>query len=180
LVRLSLIEGKQLTSISKTGKEDIMKPGYKSLRLNAIVLVLAAAAIVWTAWPARQVQAIQDSEDFPSPFGLARGQTARLTLFNSGDTAVEDPDYKFVNGHGVILAEFPTETVIPPGQFRYFDFDLPNPPPGTLDFFGRVQLRVAVNSIGNPDEKDLRASVEVFDNTTGKTGFIIQVRPGPQ
>jgi len=157
-----------------------MKPRYKSLRSIAIVLVLAAAAIVWSSWPARQVQAIQDSEDFPSPFGLAQGQTARLTLFNSGDTAIQDPDYKFLNGHGVILAAFPTETIIPPGQFRYFDFDLPNPPPGTLDFFGRVQLRVVVNPIGNPNDKDLRASVEVFDNTTGKTGFIIQVRPGPQ
>ena len=157
-----------------------MKSSYKSLRLIAIVLVLAAAAIVWTTRPASQVQAIQDSEDFPPPFGLAQGQTARLTLFNSGEIGIVGPEYRFLNGHGVILAAFPTETVIPPGQFRYFDFDLPNPPPGTVDFFGRVQLRVAVSTVGNPNEKDLRASVEVFDNTTGKTGFIIQVRPGPQ
>ena len=157
-----------------------MKRSYLLPRLIAIGVIFAAAAIVWTSLPDRRVYAIQDSEDFPPPFGLAQGQTARLTLFDSGDTAVEDPDYKFVNGHGVILAEFPTETIIPPGQFRYFDFDLPNPPPGTLDFFGRVQLRVVVNPIGNPNDKDLRASVEVFDNTTGKTGFIIQVRPGPE
>ena len=157
-----------------------MKSSYVSLRFIAIVLVLTVAAIVWTTLPARQVHAIQDSEDFPPPFGLAQGQTARLTLFNSGDTAVQDPDYKFLNGHGVILAAFPTETIIPPGQFRYFDFDLPNPPPGTPDLFGRVQLRVAVNTVGNPNDKNLRASVEVFDSTTGKTGFIIQVRPGPQ
>ena len=155
-----------------------MKPSYVSLRLIAIVLVLAAAAIVWTSLPARQVYAIQDSEDFPSPFGLAQGQTARITLFNSGETAIVGPEYRFLNGHGVILARSTGEILIPPGQFRYFDFDLPNPPPGTVDFFGRIQLRVEVSAIGNPDEKVLHASVEVFDNATGRTGFIIQVRPG--
>jgi len=155
-----------------------MKPSYVSLRLIAIVLVLTAATIVWTSLPARQVHAIQDSEEFPSPFGLTRAQTARLTLFNSGETAIVGPEYRFLNGHGVILGRSADEIVIPPGQFRYFDFDLPNPPPGTVDLFGRVQLRVVVNAIGNPNEKDLRASVEVFDNTTGQTGFIIQVRPG--
>ena len=154
-----------------------MRESYTSLRLIAIVLVLAAAAIVWTLLPARQVHAIQDSEDFPVPFGLAQGQTARLTLFNSGETSVVGPEYRFLNGHGVILARSTGEIIVPPGEFRYFDFDLPNPPPGTGDFFGRVQMRVVVNAIGNPDEKNLRASVEVFDNETGKTAFIIQVRP---
>lgn len=157
-----------------------MKTRYRALRLMALALVLAAAAIVWTALPARQVRAIQDSEDFPPPFGLAEGQTARLTLFNSGETAIVGPEYRFLNGHDVILARSTGEILIPPGQFRYFDFDLPNPPPGTGDFFGRVQMRVEVSAIGNPNEKDLRASVEVFDNATGKTGFIIQVRPGPE
>jgi hypothetical protein len=43
-----------------------MKASYRSLRPIAIA-VLLAAAVVWTSLPARQVQAIQDSEDFPSP-----------------------------------------------------------------------------------------------------------------
>jgi len=141
-----------------------------------MVLVLAAAAIVWTSLPARQVHAIQDSEDFPPPFGLAQGQTARLTLFNSGDTAVQDPDYRFLNSRGEVLARSAERIVILPGQFRSFDFDLPNPPPGIVDFFGRAQLRVAVR---NPDFKNLHVSVEVFDNATGKTSFVLSPRPDP-
>jgi hypothetical protein len=138
-----------------------------------------AAAVVWTSLPARQVRAIQDSEDFPPPFGLAQGQTARLTLFNAGEVGIVGPEYRFLNGHGVVLARSTGEIIIPPGQFRYFDFDLPNPPPGTPDLFGRIQLRAEVNTIGNPDEKDLRMSVEVFDNATGKTSFVISPPPDP-
>ena len=157
-----------------------MKPRYRpSLKALAFSIFLTIGAIVWTSVPTQPVQAIQDSEDFPAPFGLARGQTARLTVLNTGDTGIVGPEYRFLNGHGVILAAFPTETIIPPGQFRFFDFDLPNPPPGTVDLFGRVQMRVAVNTIGNPDEKNLRVSVEVFDNVTGRTSFVISPPPEP-
>ena len=52
---------------------------------KALTLVALAAglAIIFSAWQTRQVQAIQDSEDFPSDFGfieLAAGQTARLNV----------------------------------------------------------------------------------------------------
>lgn len=52
---------------------------------NALTLVALAAgfAIIIAAWQTRQVQAIQDSEDFPSDFGfieLGAGQTARLNV----------------------------------------------------------------------------------------------------
>jgi hypothetical protein len=126
-----------------------------------------------------QVRAIQDSEDRPSPFGLATGQTARLTIFNGGETAVVGPEYKFLNSRGDILAQSADTIVILPGHFRYFDFDLPNPPPGTLDLYGRIQLRAVVSGIGNPDEKNLQVSVEVFDNATGRTSFIISPPPEP-
>ena len=151
-----------------------MKPNNRSAKFLAFAAAVAVAAVIWASWPVQHVKAIQDSEDFPSPFGLAQGQTARLTLFNSGDTAVEDPDYKFLNSRGEVLAQSVERIVILPGQFRSFDFDLPNPPPGTVDFFGRAQVRVAV---GNPDIKHLRVSVEVFDNATGKTSLVLQPPP---
>jgi len=156
-----------------------MKTSYRSAKLLAIVAALVAA-VFWTLLPDRHVHAIQDSEDFPSPFGLVRGQTARLTLFNNGETAIVGPEYRFLNGHGVILARSADEIVIPAGQFRYFDFDLPDPPPGTVDLYGRIQIRAVVGGIGNPDIKDLRISVEVFDNATGMTSFIIQPPPDPE
>ena len=155
-----------------------MTPKYRSVNLLAVTAALAAA-ILWTLWPAQTVQAIQDSEDFPAPFGLAQGQTARLTLFNSGETAIVGPEYKFLNGRGEILARSEDRIVILPGHFRSFDFDLPNPPPGTVDLFGRIQLRVQVTSIGNPNDKTLHVSVEVFDNVTGRTSFIVQPPPRP-
>ena len=144
-----------------------------------MAIAVAVGVTVWTSWPARHVHAIQDSEDFPPPFGLAQGQTARLTLFNSGDTAIVGPEYKFLNSRGDILRESADEIVILPGHFRSIDFDLPNPPPGTPDLFGRIQLRAAVTVIGNPDIKTLKVSVEVFDNVTGRTSFVISPPPEP-
>ena len=156
-----------------------MNRHYRPFRLLAAALALAAAAVTWTLWPGWHVQAIQDSEEFPSPFGLAQGQTARLTLFNNGETAIVGPEYRFLNSRGEILRRSADEIVILPGQFRSFDFDLPNPPPGTVDPFGRIQLRAVVSTIGNPNEKNLQVSVEVFDNVTGRTSFVIQPPPDP-
>jgi len=155
-----------------------MKRSYRSLRLLVVAVVLAAA-IIWTSSSAWQVRAIQDSEDFPPPFGLAQGQTARLTLFNSGETAIVGPEYRFLNSRGDILARSADEIVILPGHFRFFDFDLPNPPPGTTDPYGRIQLRAVVSVIGNPDTRNLQVSVEVFDNVTGRTSFVINPPPEP-
>jgi hypothetical protein len=60
----------------------------------------AAIAIIVAGWQARRVQAIQDSEDRPNPFGfleLAAGQTARLNVVNlqpppNSDSPRPDPD----------------------------------------------------------------------------------------
>ena len=152
-----------------------MKHTHKTFTL-LIVLMFLATVVFWASWPARHVQAIQDSEDFPPPFGLAQGQTARLTLFNSGDTAAVGPEYRFVNHRGEILAG-EDRIVVLPGQFRSFDFDLPNPPPGTpVDPFGRIQLRVEVL---NPDTKNLHVSVEIFENVSGRTTVVLSPRPDP-
>lgn len=64
---------------------------------TALVLVALAAGLtlITTAWQARRVQAIQDSEDFPSDFGfidLAAGQTARLNIVNLRRQPPPDPD----------------------------------------------------------------------------------------
>ena len=143
-----------------------------------ITTALVATAAMITSWPARQVQAIQDSEDFPTPFGLAQGQTARLTVLNTGDQQGY-VTWKFLDSLGRTLAQTPEPHLIPPGQFRSFDFDLPNPPPGIVDIYGRIQVRALVSAIGNPDEKALRTSIEVLDNATGRTSFIIQSLPEP-
>lgn len=70
-----------------------------ALALIALVTVLA---FINSVWQTRQVQAIQDSEDFPSDFGftdLGAGQTARLNVVNlrrqpppDGDQPPPEPD----------------------------------------------------------------------------------------
>jgi len=151
-----------------------MNTKYRSIKPLPIAasLALTAAVVILAFWPYLRVQAIQDSEDFPSPIGLAQGQTARLTVMNIGDEQ-GFVNWKFLDAFGRTLAETPEPHLIPPGQFRSFDFDLPNPPPGIADVFGRAQVRVIVRTVGNPDIKILRASVEVFDNATGRTSFVI-------
>ncbi len=64
--------------------------------MNALALVALAAglAVIIAAWQTRQVQAIQDSEDFPSDFGfidLGAGQTARLNVVNLLRSLPPDP-----------------------------------------------------------------------------------------
>lgn len=155
-----------------------MKLRSSRTKMTAFVMALVGAAI-WAAWGSGRVAAIQDSEDKPPPFGLVQGQTARLTLFNSGETSVVGPEYRFLDSRGNTLAQSEEHIVVLPGQFRSFDFDLPEPIPGISDHLGRAQVRAVVTTIGNPDEKVLRVSLEVFDNATGRTSFVIQPTPEP-
>src|SRR5262245_15308381 len=54
-------------------------------RTQLIGLVIAIIALAsWMVRPARMVLAIQDSEDMPSPIGVAFGQTLYLNVANTG------------------------------------------------------------------------------------------------
>ena len=69
----------------------------------ALIALAAGLTVIIVAWQTRQVEAIQDSEDFPSDFGfieLGAGQTARLNVVNlrrlspppDPDTPPPEPD----------------------------------------------------------------------------------------
>ena len=153
-----------------------MKAMVRSTRLLGIAIALVAAALIWTGWPPSRVLAVQDPESMPPPFGLAQGQTARLNILNSGEERGYIIDWKFLDSAGRVLAEDPQRQIIPPGQFVSIDVD--GSGLGTMgDRFGRIQLRGVVTAIGNPDTKNLRISLEVFDNDTGKTSFVIHPPP---
>jgi hypothetical protein len=140
-------------------------------KLTALTVILSVSGIIWVTWGAGLVPAIQDSEDMPSPFGLARGQTARLNIWNPGKSAVVGPEYRFVDSAGRTLAQSEDRFVVQPGQFISFDLD-GDSLPVSRDGFGRTQLRAVVTALGGPDTR-LHISVEVFDNDTGKTTFVI-------
>jgi hypothetical protein len=152
----------------------------RKTRMNLIALTTAAAVLagLWVTWGSGRVAALQEREDMPSPFGLARGQTARLTIFNGSARAIVGPEYRFFDSQGRVLAESTDNVPVMPGQFQFFDFEVPDPPPGIADRFGRIQVRAVARALGGPDTK-IRTSLEVFDNATGRTSFVIQPPPEP-
>jgi hypothetical protein len=145
-----------------------MKTSKTTTKLFAMVIALVTAAAIWFAWGARQAQALQDSEDFPSPIAITFGQTARLSVLNTGESKGIIIDYKFLDSAGRVLARGPEPHLIPAGQFRSFDVN-GDELRAERDRFGRVQLRAVVTLLGGPDTKNLHTSLEVFDNATGKT-----------
>ena len=72
-----------------------MKTGSTFTKAMLVVLLAAIFVAVISLWQTRQAQAIQDSEDFPSDFGvieLSAGQSARLNavIGNPDETPGED------------------------------------------------------------------------------------------
>src|SRR4030095_11750486 len=132
----------------------MMKVNSTHAKLITIVIVVVAASVIWIAWPSVRALAVQDSEDWPNPFGIAFGQTARLTVFNSSEIRGYVIDWKFVDGLGRTLSATPEPHLIPPGRFVYFDLD-GDSVGQTRDGFGRIQVQAVVTSVGNPDTKNI-------------------------
>lgn len=141
-------------------------------KLIVVFIVLVAAVTAWVTWPAGRAFAIQDSEDRPNPFGITAGQIARLSVFNSSDRRECFIEWTYVDGQGRTLAATPEPHLIPPGRFVSFDLD-GDSVGQTRDGFGRVQVQAVVRSIGNPNDKNLHVSVELFDKATGRTTSFI-------
>jgi hypothetical protein len=133
-------------------------------------VALVTVAVICLAVGVRRIEAIQDSEDFPSPIGIARGQTLRVTALNAGGRAIVGPEYRLLDSTGKVLASTPEPHLIPPGEFRSFDVSLPEPPPAIADQFGRIQVRLVV---ANQNDPNLRLSLEVFDNDSGRTTMFL-------
>jgi hypothetical protein len=150
---------------------------------NVLVVmgVAAAFAIIVAGWQARRVQAIQDSEDRPNPFGfleLAAGQTARLNVVNiqpppepdspppdpdriarrvrlAFDVYVQDPDY--TPNCGGIVPVSPTCLV----RYRFLRRELSEVQlmPGqavSLNFTAveGAKVQAFVQALGGPDTRD--------------------------
>lgn len=151
-----------------------MKTAKTTMKLFATVIALVAAAAIWSAWGARQAQAVQDSEKVLEPIGITFGQTARLSILNSGEEKGLIIDWKFLDSAGRTLTRGSEPHLIPPGQFRSFDVN-GDEIGAERDRFGRIQMRAVVTMLGGPDTRSENGahcvSVEVMDNATGKTTF---------
>ena len=130
--------------------------------LNLITATLAAVAI-WTAWPASLVRALQDSEDKPSPMGIAFGQTLYLNVANTGSGNAIPIEMRIFDDDGNPLAA--ARRVVLPGHTASISLNRDDLP-GRLT---RVLTRAEVKSLGGPDTRDLVVSEEGVDNETQRT-----------
>ncbi|HYV07912.1 MAG TPA: hypothetical protein VFB82_25190 [Blastocatellia bacterium] len=107
--------------------------------------------------------------------GLARGQKLRFTAFNPSTTESHERNEPIrmqvliYTGTGESIAESPA-IVIPPGEFRFVDFDRDDLPvtgePGTA----RAQLRtIPLWGLRSHSRFNVSTSLELVDDTTGST-----------
>jgi hypothetical protein len=154
-----------------------MNATVRSTKRLGIAIALVAAAVIWTGWSQSRVLAVQDPEYMPPPFGLAQGQTARINVFNNGEQG-GIINYSFIDSQGRALAQS-ERVMVPPGHIVSFDLD-GDSIDLVRDRFGRIEMRAVVTALGGPDTKNLRVSLEVFDNATGVTSFIVIPPPDPE
>jgi hypothetical protein len=109
------------------------------------------------------------------PLGLARGEMLRFTAFNPGspDEGGEPirMQMKLYDAHGSVIAES-AEVVIPPGEFRFVDFNRDDLPlagePGT----GRLQVRtVPLWGFRSRNRISVSTSLEVVGSSTNSGSF---------
>jgi hypothetical protein len=118
-------------------------------------------------------------------WGMARGQTARFTIFNPSEPVnteltrqVTFVEVMLMDARGAVIAQS-DEIAIPPGEFRSVDFKRDD-----LSLAGeRAQIRAQVRyrsfylvdrtrAIGFPP-----ASIELIDNDTGHSTLLISQKP---
>jgi len=154
---------------------------------QALITLAVALSIFIAAWQTRRVQAIQDSEDFPSDFGfidLGAGQTARLNVVNPRRSPPPDPDQpppdpdqpppdperltKRVRLSFDIYIQPPPEPEAPSCVTRYrflrresCDVTLLPGEAASLDFTATSDMKVAatIHSLGGPDTREGDAQI---------------------
>src|SRR5215470_6168154 len=156
-------------------KEARMKTAKTTKKLFVTTIALVTTAAIWATLGARRAQAFQGSEAF-LPYieqvGIARGQTARLNALNTNAISEFVIDWRFLDSQGRILAQSREPQLIPPGQMRSFDLNA-DEVNATRDPSSRVQVIAIIRTIEDPDTIYLHTSLEVLDNSTGKTAVLV-------
>ena len=104
----------------------------------------------------------QANIDIYRPVGITFGQTARVTAANTGTTAIIINNGKFLDSDGNVLAEF--RGTVEPGEMMSFDLNADD----IVRESNRIQIRVVIEG-PEPHLRNVRLSLEVFNNADGKT-----------
>ena len=145
-----------------------MRTQSRQKTLLVIVVLMVVFAAIWSSWGASRVNAVQDSEEMPSPFGLAQGQSARINVFNPAAEVMTICPCIF-DADGNLLIEFKCVRIAP-GRMISFDLD-GDSVDRVRDRFGRIQIRAVVTTDSRGPSPHI--SVEVFNNSDGKTTVFI-------
>jgi hypothetical protein len=133
-------------------------------QLIGFVILMVALALIWAERPASRVLAIQDSEDMPSPIGIASGQTLYLNVSNTGSGDQIPVEMMILDDDGNPLGR--ARQVVLPGHTESLALNRDDIP-GRAE--SRVLTRAVVKSLGGPDTRNLVISQEVVDNETQRT-----------
>jgi hypothetical protein len=155
-----------------------MKTRSTGRKLFAMVMALAMLAAIWASWGARSAQAIVVVGGKTGMFGIARGQTARINVVHTGepDGRPAQVEMLFLDSMSNVVARS-GQIAADGGQSASFDVDAN----AFIIDGSRVELRAVVRASGAPHiKRDLRTTIEVFDNDTSKTTFGFTVPPEPE
>lgn len=141
-----------------------METRIRQTKLISLITATLAAAAIWIAWPASWVQAVQDSEEKPSPMGIAVGQTLYLNVANTGRRNAIPIEMKILDDDGNPLAA--ARQLVLPGHTASLSLNRDDIPGRAAS---RVLTRAEVSTLGGPDTRNLVLSEEVVDNETQKT-----------
>ena len=133
-------------------------------QLTAVIIAVLALAAVWSARPDSKVLAIQDSEDKPSPLGIAFGQTLYLNVANTGAAGAIPVVMMILDDDGNPLKV--ERQLVLPGKTKSISLNRDDLPERAG---GRLLTRAEVNSLGGPDTRNLVVSQEVVNNETQRT-----------
>jgi hypothetical protein len=107
--------------------------------------------------------------------GLARGESLRFSAFNPSKTESGrrngpiSMQLKLYDAQGNVIAES-AEVEIPPGEFRFVDFNHDDLPGAAEPGAARNQIRTqALWGLRTSGRILITASLEIVDNSTGKT-----------
>jgi hypothetical protein len=104
------------------------------------------------------------------PVGLTLGQTLRLNFVNIGDPNQIIINYRILDANGVVLAQSEQPLAVPFGRIVSVDLNRDSIP-NYRD--PRIQIRAQVEIRTRTDLSNLRTSLELFDNDTGRTAVFV-------
>jgi hypothetical protein len=131
-------------------------------KTRILPLLIAGVLACFGLLPKAQAIIIDGSR----PVGITLGQTARVSILNTGDRAIIIEGSKFLDNDGNVVATF--RGTIDPGKTMSFDLD--------RDSFIREENRVEIHVVlegPQPHLKGALISLEVFNNADGRTTIFI-------